>query len=994
MTSIDRTVYPRFKKAFTVSELEQVFKASEEELSFAKSESKKSSHYFTLLTLMKCQQYLGYFPSLKDVPQQVQNYLRVQIGLLPVVELLDDKDDKLKKDFHLFRKRIRSFRDIKPYKKGGKIVASTQMENSAYTMSDPADLINVAIEKLIQQRFELPAFSTLNRMAGSIRTRIHEEIYSQITEPLTEEEIQRLDSLLKVAQDERITDFTKLKQTPGKASLKQMNLWSSHLDWMTNILQPQPFLEGIAHTKIRQFASEAKGLEVSDMNDIKSDQKRYSLMICLIQFFQVKCRDQLALMFLKRMKRTHNTAREKLKILQDKYREIEELIMEMASKIAEGAIVESKNEPFGKHSRQILDAYGGAEKILEQYKLVGIYHHQNYLPLLWDIHRPHRAALFRLITLLNIQSATQDNSLIEALRVIQTYQKARRDYIPCTISLDFASDRWKTFVTKKIDGEKFFKRRELEVCIFSYLAEGLRCADLFVPGSEEYSDYRQQMLSLEECEKRLPAYCSELGFPQNAKGFVGQLKKALIKVSHKIDKHYPENEDLMIDHDGVPHLRRLSSNSIPEGLEKFKENLRKRMPEHHLLDILKDVQHWLNYACHFHLASGSEAKMPDSVSRYLLTVFGYGCNLGPAQTARHIQEKVSQRILKKINDQHISSDKLESASKDIINEYTHFELPKLWGSGQAAIADGTHVKLRENNLLGERHIRYGGYGGIAYHHVSDTYIALFSHFIACGVWEAVYIFDGLLKNQSEIQPDTLYADTQGQSEPAFGLAYLLGIHLLPRMRNWNDVIFYRPDKQIEFDYIAPLFTETINWELIERHWQDLMQVALSIQAGKVLPSMLLQKLGVYSKKNKLYRAFRELGRVGRTLFLLEFIDDKTLRRRIRSETTKVESFNAFLDWISFGGLILTSGDPVEQEKRIKYTNLVANNIMMRNVYDMTKAIKTMISEGEIVTTEMLQHLSPYMTEHIKRFGYYTIDMEEKPEPLLPENLILKSDDFN
>ena len=106
--------------------------------------------------------------------------------------------------------------------------------------------------------------------------------------------------------------------------------------------------------------------------------------------------------------------------------------------------------------------------------------------------------------------------------------------------------------------------------------------------------------------------------------------------------------------------------------------------------------------------------------------------------------------------------------------YTRFDLPFLWGSGQAAIADGTHVELIENNLIGEQHIRYGAYGGIAYHHISDTYIALFSHFIACGVWEAVYILDGLLKNISELQPDTLHADTQGQSEPVFGLAYLLG----------------------------------------------------------------------------------------------------------------------------------------------------------------------------------------------------------------------------
>jgi TnpA family transposase len=84
-------------------------------------------------------------------------------------------------------------------------------------------------------------------------------------------------------------------------------------------------------------------------------------------------------------------------------------------------------------------------------------------------------------------------------------------------------------------------------------------------------------------------------------------------------------------------------------------------------------------------------------------------------------------------------------------------LPKLWGAGRVAIADGTHVPLRENNLIGAQHIRYGGYGGIAYHHISDSYIALFTSFIPCGVWEAIHILDGLIRNRSTIQPDTLHA---------------------------------------------------------------------------------------------------------------------------------------------------------------------------------------------------------------------------------------------
>jgi TnpA family transposase len=73
-----------------------------------------------------------------------------------------------------------------------------------------------------------------------------------------------------------------------------------------------------------------------------------------------------------------------------------------------------------------------------------------------------------------------------------------------------------------------------------------------------------------------------------------------------------------------------------------------------------------------------------------------------------------------------------------------------------------------------------------YHHVADNYIALFSHFIPCGVWEAVYIIEGLLKNVSDAEPDTIHADTQGESYPVHGLAHLFGFDLLTRIRNWKD----------------------------------------------------------------------------------------------------------------------------------------------------------------------------------------------------------------
>ena len=145
--------------------------------------------------------------------------------------------------------------------------------------------------------------------------------------------------------------------------------------------------------------------------------------------------------------------------------------------------------------------------------------------------------------------------------------------------------------------------------------------------------------------------------------------------------------------------------------------------------------------------------------------------------------------------------------------------------------------------------------------------------------------------------------------------------------------------------------------------------------------MLLQKLGVYSRHSSLYKAFSELGRVERTLFLLDLYVDPALRQQIRAETTKVESYHHFTDWIAFGGPVLRTGDPVEQEKRIKYRDLVANAIMLHNVVDMTNVLAALQQEGVCVTPEVASRLSPYLTEHLKRFGQYMLDMTIRPEPL-------------
>jgi TnpA family transposase len=200
---------------------------------------------------------------------------------------------------------------------------------------------------------------------------------------------------------------------------------------------------------------------------------------------------------------------------------------------------------------------------------------------------------------------------------------------------------------------------------------------------------------------------------------------------------------------------------------------------------------------------------------------------------------------------------------------------------------------------------------------------------------------------------------------------------------------YRPDKTTKYRHIDAWFTRLVNWALIEEHWEELMQVVLSIHKGKILPSWLLQKLTTDSPKNSLHLAFRELGRVIRTLFLLEYVSSPALRVQIRAATTKIEAYNYFSQWITFGGDgIFKSRDPIEYEKQVKYKDLIANAIMLQNVVDMTDALHDMAREGHPVTPDVVATFSPYLREHIKRFREYIIDTEAFPPPLQPDKPFL------
>ena len=53
--------------------------------------------------------------------------------------------------------------------------------------------------------------------------------------------------------------------------------------------------------------------------------------------------------------------------------------------------------------------------------------------------------------------------------------------------------------------------------------------------------------------------------------------------------------------------------------------------------------------------------------------------------------------------------------------------------------------------------------------------------------------------------------------------------MLPRIRDFKDMVFHRPAAGVRYAHIDTLFGDPVNWRLIEDHWQDLMRVVISIR---------------------------------------------------------------------------------------------------------------------------------------------------------------------
>ena len=258
-----------------------------------------------------------------------------------------------------------------------------------------------------------------------------------------------------------------------------------------------------------------------------------------------------------------------------------------------------------------------------------------------------------------------------------------------------------------------------------------------------------------------------------------------------------------------------------------------------------------------------------------------------------------------------------------------------------------------------------------YTHISDQYAPFHIKVINATVRDATHVLDGLLYHESDLRIEEHYTDTVGFTDHVFGLMHLLGFRCAPRIRDLADKRLYIYGDAKQYPTLASLIGGNINVKHIRAHWEEILRLAASIRQGTVTASLMLRKLGSYPRQNSLAVALREFGRIERTLFALDWMQNVDLRRRVQSGLNKGESKNALARAVFLNRLGELRDRSFENQRyRASGLNLVVTAIVLWNTVYLERAVQALRDSGKDVDDKLLQHLSPLGWEHINLTGDY------------------------
>jgi TnpA family transposase len=555
--------------------------------------------------------------------------------------------------------------------------------------------------------------------------------------------------------------------------------------------------------------------------------------------------------------------------------------------------------------------------------------------------------------------------MLTALGVARRLNSGEIKRFPADTPTAFVAPNLRTSL-RQADGS--LKPRTWEIALGLAVRDKLRSGDLYLADSRKHSQFWNMVCDDVRWEAERERGYARLSLPSSADPALEYLELELNRVAGQARDGFATNPFAAV-RNGNLKLKRPDALVIPESTVRlrhvFESSLRRVRIEHLLQDV--DTQ------CRFTEAFRCARKEAPPPHVLLAALIAHGTNLGISAMG-HSAEGITVDMLQSASQWFLNEETLKAANKILVDYHHRLPLAAIGGTGRRSSSDGQRFAVRQSSLLGAFYPRYFGYYDQAitvYTHTSDQMSTYYNQVISCRSRESLYVLSGLLLNDTILQPQFHHVDTGGVTEHLFALCHLLGIDLMPRIKDLADQQLYKLDRDRHYGELDGLFHGTADRELIGEQWDQMVRVAVSLKNRHVAPEVVVQRLASAGPADRLSKALTAYGRIIKTIYILRYIHEEELRRPVQLQLNRGEHRHALAKWICFANRgEFRDGDLNEIMNKTSCLSLLSNAIVVWNTIHMQKIVDQLRATGETVQDEDLARNWPLLHAHIIPNGTY------------------------
>ncbi len=821
------------------------------------------------------------------------------------------------------------------------------------------------LEALRQQRVVVPSVEVIERVCAEALARGAQRVYQALASPFSLLQREQLDALLVQRENSQASALVWLRQPPGSPNAKHVLAHIERLQVLRELGLPNGLDRTVHQNRLLKIAREGGQMTAQHLRDLEPT-RRYATLAAVALETRATLIDEMIDMherilgkWFNRARRTHiERFHQSGKAINEKVR----LYWRIGQALLEAK--QAGTDPFAAIEAVVpweifSESVAEAEKLAQPEDF-------DYLPLVANGFTQIRRYAPAFLEALEFKAAPSAAGILAGVEILKEMNQRQGRKVPEEAPSDFVRPRWKSVV----HAPEGFDRRFYELCVLSELKNALRSGDIWVKGSRQFKDFEEYLLPSEQFaslqEHRQLGLSINIDREAYLEARLGFLESRLRQVEQRAGSN--TLPDAVITDSGLKITP--LANAVPEDADTLMRRAYALLPHLKVTELLLEVDGWTDFTRHFtHLKTGR----PTSEKELLLTtILADAINLGLLKMAES-SPGITYARASWLQAWHIRDETYSAGLAELVNAHSHHPFASWWGEGITSSSDGQRFAAGgKGEAAGQVNARYGRQPGVLFYtHISDQYAPFHTQVINATARDATYVLDGLLYHESDLRIEEHYTDTAGFTDHVFALMHLLGFRFAPRIRDLADKRLYVSGDSKAYPALAPLIGGRINLRQICIHWDELLRLATSIKQGTVTASLMLRKLGNYPRRNGLAMALRELGRIERTLFTLEWLQNTDLRRRVQIGLNKGEARNALARAVFFNRLgELRERSYDNQRYRASGLNLVVAAIILWNTVYLERCINALREHGHPVDDGLLEHLSPMGWQHINLTGDY------------------------